>query len=826
MGLFSTALSFAAGAGATWGLSKLREDKREQEGLSDLLNWAAAIDPGIIRQKDGSYLAGFKYRGPDLSSATAAEVDALTRKVNDALLGYTDGWCFHFKAVRAPATSYAKEGHFESRVARRIDEERRQEYESGQKYETQCYLTASYLPPDEAQRKIEQYLIKNAARHDADWEAFLGQYKRALDALEDRLSTLLDIERLDTPGLLSLLYLSLTGDHQPINTRAGEHLGHSLATNALIGGMNLQIKGRHLRPIAIRGFPTESHSGFTDFLNEIAFEYQYTIRWLPLSQKAADKEIKDHKHKWYRKVKPAWQVVGEAIKNEPKEPKGDEPWVNKHAFERFEETPLALKENASRGATFGYFTATIFVYDEDEARVEHKARTIIKELADHGLTGEVEKINAVESYLGTQPGHVKENLRRILMSSRNAVDFFPFTLPWGGHKTNPSPFFAEDAPPLLYAKTAGSTPFRLSLGHSDVKHTLILGGTSGGKSVLVGLITAQWMRYKNAKTFVFDVGRSHEMLCRAVGGHHYDVGSEGGLTMQPLRYIDSKKERDWAKGWLEMIYKLNDQKGRSLTPSESNELSKALRLLAEGPPAERTLTDLTYAIGDKDMRSVLEKYKGDFLDGNSDPIGEGNHHVFEIASLIEKEDKILLPALYYLFHRTERAMDGSPVLIPIEEAWAALKHPDFARKMEEWLLTLRKKNAAVMPVMHSPSQFTEDRMRGAKIMIESCRAHIFLPNPTANASPDNRANYRQFGLSDPEIDIIAEATEKRDYYYKTLDGSRLLQLDLEDSIALSFLGTSDHMTIDQQLAQAADLQEEYGDEWTDVWINRKTSTTT
>src|SRR5918911_52073 len=76
-------------------------------GLADELAWAFLIDRGVVLQKDGALLASFRFRGPDLGSATAAELDALGAQLNDTLLPYSDGWMFHVDAVRAPALAYA-----------------------------------------------------------------------------------------------------------------------------------------------------------------------------------------------------------------------------------------------------------------------------------------------------------------------------------------------------------------------------------------------------------------------------------------------------------------------------------------------------------------------------------------------------------------------------------------------------------------------------------------------------------------------------------------------------------------------------------------------
>src|SRR2546422_4789075 len=90
MDLWSLALGTLGGAAAVRGLAHVREHRVAPAGLADLVNWAFMVDDGVVLQKDGSLLAGWRYHGPDLSAATPEELDALSRHVNDALLPFTD----------------------------------------------------------------------------------------------------------------------------------------------------------------------------------------------------------------------------------------------------------------------------------------------------------------------------------------------------------------------------------------------------------------------------------------------------------------------------------------------------------------------------------------------------------------------------------------------------------------------------------------------------------------------------------------------------------------------------------------------------------------
>ena len=77
----------------------------------------------------------------------------------------------------------------------------------------------------------------------------------------------------------------------------------------------------------------------------------------------------------------------------------------------------------------------------------------------------------------------------------------------------------------------------------------------------------------------------------------------------------------------------------------------------------------------------------------------------------------------------------------------------------------------------------------APAIIESCPQRIFLPNDRA-IEPQARAAYERFGLNARQIELIARATPKRDYYLQSRRGNRLFDLAL-GRIALALCGSSD-----------------------------------
>lgn len=129
-----------------------------------------------------------------------------------------------------------------------------------------------------------------------------------------------------------------------------------------------------------------------------------------------------------------------------------------------------------------------------------------------------------------------------------------------------------------------------------------------------------------------------------------------------------------------------------------------------------------------------------------------------------------------------------------------LDDPVFSARLRQWLKTLRKKQVSVVFDTQSLADIKESSI--APAVIESCAVRIFLPNPQAT-EPQIRPIYDGFGLSSRQIEIVATAQPKRDYYYQSRLGNRLFDLDLGPA-ALAFAGAStpqDQCDIDRVLAQ-------------------------
>ncbi|GAN75811.1 conjugal transfer protein TrbE [Acidisphaera rubrifaciens] len=779
-------------------MMNLAEYRRRAQSLADFLPWAALVREGVVLNKDGSFQRTAKFRGPDLDSSTPAELVSITSRLNNALRRLGSGWAIFIEAQRDFARGYPN-SRFPDPVSELVDAERRAQFEEeGAHFESRYFLTLLWLPPADDSARAEAFLYENRAQTGADWRA-------ALDGFVDRTDRVLALIEgfmpeaawLDDGETLTYLHACISTRRQRVRVpETPMYLDAILFDEDLTAGLEPRLGGAHLRTLTVMGFPSQTWPGLLDDLNRLAFPYRWATRAICLDKTDATKVLGKIRRQWFAKRKSIMAILKEVMTNEASV------LMDSDAANKALDADAALQELGSDLVGEAYVTATVTVWDEDARTAEERLRLVEKAIQGRDFTCMRETVNAIEAWLGSLPGHVYANVRQPPISTMNLAHMMPFSAVWAGPERDEH----FPAPPLFFARTEGSTPFRFSLHVGDVGHTLIVGPTGAGKSVLLALMALQFRRYPRAQVFAFDFGGSIRAAALAMGGDWHDLGGAladeavEAVALQPLARVDDAGERAWAAEW---VAALLGREAVTITPELKEHLWSALTSLASAPMAERTITGLSVLLQSNALKQALQPYTvagpwGGLLDAETERLGEADVQAFETEGLIGAG---AAPAvLAYLFHRIEDRLDGRPTLLIIDEGWLALDDPGFAGQLREWLKTLRKKNASVVFATQSLADI--DGSSIAPAIIESCPTRLFLPNERA-LEPQIAAVYRRFGLNDRQIEILSRATPKRDYYCQSRRGNRLFELGLSE-VALTFTAASsktDQATISRLLAE-------------------------
>ena len=582
--------------------------------------------------------------------------------------------------------------------------------------------------------------------------------------------------------LLAYLRRCLTGIRAPVlQPEIPVFLNDLLAMEDFRGGMEPMMGDRYLRTLSVDGFPRSTYPGALSAIDTIPCEYRWNTSGAILMDPSEAQGV-------ISKIGQKWKFQQRGLKDQVFKGKGGGQ-LNHFAMSMVSDSDGALAEATSGDVHFCYLSSSIVLQQKDKKFLENMISEFRKVLINRGFGERVEDINAVYAFFGTLPGNGVAQVRRVIAHTRNYVDLMPISAVWAGEKTNPSALMQPNSPPLIYAATQGGTPYRFNLHDNDVGHTLIVGPTGAGKSVQLALLVSQWFRYPNAQVFAFDKGHSLYGLCKAARGRFYDIG-EGGLSFQPLRDIDNDAEFGWGQEWVETVLRLQ---GVEVGPAERGTINHALRQLATAPRERRTLTELEANLQDERLKAGIQPYVidgplGGLLDSRNDGLTTSRFVVCEMETLLSGSygEATVMAVLLYLFRRMERALDGSPTLVPIDEAWLFLRHPAWRDKIQDWLKTLRKKNAVVVLATQSMADIKESPIASA--ILQSTATKIYLPNSEAG-NEGMRQFYEYAGLNSREIELLQTSTPKRDYYVVQRLGRRLISFRL-GPVALAFLGVS------------------------------------
>ena len=766
----------------------LREYREPTHRLPDYLPWACLIAPGVVLQKDAILQKTVAFRGPDLASSSPSELLSAVARLNNALKHLGSGWAFFIEAQRFQATRYPA-GTWAQPAAWIVDLERRRAFESaGAHFESGYFLTIVWQLPASGQKRFNALFFDDPEERSPRQDNLrdVASFQKAVVELVDIMrGVFVDVAELDDAQTLSYLHSTVSTNRHPVAVPATPMYLDALLPDMPFTPGEIPMLGECFLPTCtISGFPGTSLPGVLDDLNHLQVEYRWVTRYICLDKDDAKTHLEKYRKRWWSKRKGLWTMLKEEAT------KQESALLDSAAANKAADADAALQELGDDLVSFGYFTATVTVWDRDMPRARRKLQAVKQVIQSRGFVVRDETLNGREAWLGSLPGHVYANVRRPLVSSLNLAHLLPLSAVWAGDAENAHlKEVSGVGQPHVQCSTVGATPFRLNLNVGDVGHTLIVGPTGAGKSTLLATLTLQWLRYPGARVIIFDKDRSARAATLAVGGMVYEPGNERAPTaFQPLARIDDRAERSWASRF---ILNLLVAQRLDETPDIKRDIDQALDLTASAPRDQRTLTNLVVNLAGLRLKDALRPYTiqgtyGQIFDADHEDLADGFWQMFEMGHLMSLGQDAIVPGLDYLFHRVEDRFDGRPTLMVLDEAWLFLGHPIFVRRLQAWLKTLRKKNVYVVFATQEVADAAQSPITAT--IVSACHTKIYLPDEEA-LTPALMKAYQDFGLTETEVQILAGAQKKRDYYYRSVKGRRLFRLDL-GPVGLAFAGLS------------------------------------
>lgn len=787
---------------------KVYNQNKNQALLSSICPWEFMVADGVCMLKgaNGALCSAYEFVAPDLGSSSAAKINQIATMFNNSIIRLGEGWTVQFELRRRLTNKYPS-GKFNTKTGAIIDKIREINFQDlKDHYQNRYYIIFTYELPNEMQQKGKSLFFKKSSKkEDKPIAPEIKHFIMETQNVASILKTVMNVERLDSNELFTLFAssISFNWEKRILENDYAIFLDRIISDTNLENSIPLKLGKNYIPIIAINAFPSITFPAIFDVLNKSDCELRWSTRFICTSKVEAIKRIKKAEDKFHGKRKSIGALAAESVSG--------------IHVDKIDSSAVAEEENASEakidvtmGAVgFGDYCSNIMVWDEDLKIAEDKASLIMGDISACGFGCKTESVNALQAFLSMQPGNIYANTRQFFVSTGNLSHIIPISSIWSGLSENKfMNTISGSSIPHVICGTDFNIPYFLNLNIGDVGHSCIFGPTGAGKSTILALLEAQWDKYQNRQVFIFDSGRSARNLTMCIGGVYIEPGKEGSnISFQPLSEIDTPEQIQWACEFIELL--LNEQKVE-VTASIRKSIFSTISLLATKEKEKRTLTSFAqycdYMNPKTNTNEIVEGISayclggqyGMLFDNEASELPDSDWTMVEMGSLMNLAKGAVAPALFYLFKECEKKFNGKPTLLVLDEAQRLFENEMLAAKLVDWLRRLRKLNVFVVLATQEVNAIMNSSI--ASTVIEQCPTKIYLANEEAE-TPFTRENYKQFGLTDSEIHLLANTgifTKKRDYFYKSSLGTRQFQLDLDDvQLAILTCSADEHKLLDE-----------------------------
>ena len=679
-----------------------------------------------------------KIKGFAFETADDIDIDLKKNARNNLLKGMASGnFSLYFHTLRRKEKGFP-DGDMPDLFSQRVNREWAAKHSDDRTFINEHYFTI-VRGSDKSGAAVLEHIAKKL-QHKADkssWENYMREAFDELDEMTERILNgfgnygpellgLSENENCITSEVLEFLSrLVNCGYSQSISVPLGP-LSHHLPISRLYFG-NKSIEAHHPTGIkyagivAIKEYRPSTHAGVFDGFMQMPFELIISQSFSFINRMIAISSMQLQQRRL---------VQSEDV-----------------AVSQIQEIDSALDSAMSGEFGFGNHHMTILCIEDTPKSLESALSLSVVELSNSGITGVREKLNLEPAYWAQLPSNQEYMARRSTVNTFNISAFASFhNYPSGKRKKN----HWGDAVTVL--NTVSGTPYFFSFHVRDVGHTMIIGPTGAGKTVLLNFLCAQCQKFKG-RLFFFDKDRGAEIFIRAISGRYMTPDAAKTSGFNPFQLEDSAENRTFLIEFLKVLVTVGDA---PLPAHEVERINEAVNGNYKLPKSQRRLRNIAAFMGlsgPGTLAGRLAMWHSDgshakLFDNMEDRLDFSSARSFgiEMAEIL-KDKSSLGPVLLYLFHRIQTSLDGSPTMIVLDEAWALIGNPIFAPKIKDWLKVLRKLNTFVV----FATQSVEDAAKSSisDTLVQQTSTQIFLPNLKATVL------YREvFMLSEREFSLV------------------------------------------------------------------------
>lgn len=715
-----------------------KEYLNKEMSSGNFIPYRMHINENTLLLEDGSLLRIIKVNGFSFETADDDDIDIKKNMRNNLMKGMASAnFALWFHTIRRREEAYP-DGDFTNVFTQRLDKEWREKHTSDRSFINEHYI--SIIRKDDKSGVAGIFNTIQKLREKTDKKAKEKAFKNALSELDEvteritngfanygvRILGLKEVNGVVYSDILKFLGLVVNCGERQEYRFTDEPINKILPTNRLyFFSKHMEIKGvkntKYAAIASIREYRPSSNAGILDGFLQLPFEFIISQSFTFVNRMSAIASMQLQQRRMIQS--------------------GDV------AISQIQEIDEALDSAMSGRFAFGKHSLSIMCVEDDQKIMENAISMAIVEFSNVGVTAIREMLNMEAAFWSQLPGNMKYVVRKSTINTLNLAGFASFhNYPSGKRKGN----HWGDACTVL--NTVSGTPYFFSFHVRDVGHTMIIGPTGAGKTVMMNFLCAQAQKF-NCRMFFFDKDRGANIFIRALGGTYsiLDASTESGFN--PLQLPETNENMTFLKDWMRALVTAN---GETCTAEDLARINDAIIGNYKLPFNKRRLRNIAPFLGiggPGTLAGRLEMWYGDgshakLFDNENDCINFFNSYAFgfEMGEILK--DKVSIgPVLLYLFHRINSSLDGTPTMIILDEAWALIDNPVFAPRIKDWLKVLRKLNAFVVFATQSVEDATKSSI--SDTLVQQTATQIYLPNLKAT-----EVYKTAFMLSDREFQLI------------------------------------------------------------------------
>lgn len=772
---------------------------------SDYIPYYLHCNDETILLKDNSLLKVIKIGGFAFETADDEDIDIKKAARNNLLKGMASGnFALWFHTIRRREEAYPG-GDYTNVFARRLNKEWKDRHTGDRSFVNEHYISIVRKEDTAGIAKIGNMFKK--LRDKADKSAKNKAFADAVSEINEIAERVLNGFSNYKPELLSLKETSdsvyseilkflgiIVNCGQIQNYRLSPvPIDHYLQTNRLYFGAkvfeSMGPSGTKFGAVAsIKEYRPSTNAGILDGFLQMPFEFIICQSYVYINRMIAISSMQLQQRR---------MIQSDDV-----------------AVSQIREIDEALDAAMGGRFAFGSHHLTICCFEDSLKTVENAVSMAVVEFSNVGITAVRERMNMEACFWAQLPGNHKYVVRKSTVNTLNLASFASFhNYPSGKRVGN----HWGDACTVL--NTVSGTPYFFSFHVRDVGHTMIIGPTGAGKTVMMNFLCAQAQKF-NCRMFFFDKDRGAEIFIRALGGKYSVLESSRCSGFNPLRLPDNAENRAFLIEWLTVLLTVN---GEPITAEDTERITEAINGNYRLPFEKRKLRNIAPFLGMGGPGSLAGRLEMWHSEGSHTRLFDNDEDIidffsslvfgFEMGEIL-KDKKSISPVLLYLFHRIQSSLDGSPTMIILDEAWALIDNPVFAPKIKDWLKVFRKLNAFVVFATQSVEDATKSSI--SDTLVQQTATQIYLPNLKAT-----EVYKTAFMLSEREFQLIKTTDPGLRYFLVKQDqGGVIARIDLNGmgDVIRVLSGRAETVILMNEIIK--EVGSDKPDDWIDIYYKR------